>query len=64
MHRNEKRKNNTNILVYAEDVMLWTNNAKDLENLNQLNNLRNKFGLKIKLEKTVIHKISRNHDVL
>ena len=54
-------KNNTKILVYADDVILWTNNAKELEeNLNQLNNIGNKFGLKINLEKTVIQKISRN----
>jgi len=55
------KKNNTKILVFADDVMLWINNAKELEeNLNQLNNIGNKFGLKIHLEKTVIQKIIRN----
>ena len=35
--------------------MLWANNAKELEdNLNWLNNIGNKFSLKINLEKAVI----------
>ena len=52
------------MLVYTEDVMFWTNNAKELEeNLNQLNNIQSKFVLKINSEKTAIQKISRNTDV-
>ena len=40
MVKNKKKK----ILVYADDVMLWTNNVKDLEeNLNQLNTIGNKI---------------------
>ena len=39
-------------MVYADDVMFWSNNAVKLEeNLHQLNNIGNKFGLKINLEK-------------
>ena len=43
--------------------MLWTNNAKELEeNLNCLNNTGNKFSLRINLEKTEIQKyISETH---
>jgi hypothetical protein len=33
-------KNYADILVYANDLMLWTNSKKQLEdNLNQLNNI-------------------------
>ena len=57
----KQEKNNTKILVYADDVMLWANNVKELEkNLNRLNNIGNKFGIKINLEKSVIQKITRN----
>ena len=57
MFRNKKEKNNTKILVYADDGILWTNNTKELkENLNWLNNIGDKFCLKINLEKTVIQK--------
>ena len=63
-HNNEwnmLRKNiyNTEILVYPDDVKLWTNNANELEeNLNQLNNIRNRFGLNIDFENTVIQKLA------
>ena len=52
----------TKILIYAEDIMLWTNSAKELqENLNWLNNIGNKFYLRINLEKTVTQKNQQNH---
>ena len=50
--------------IYADDVMVWTNNARKLEkDLKQLVNIRNKFGLKINLEKRPIQKIRRNLNV-
>ena len=54
----------TNLVVYADDVMIWTNNAKELEdNLNRLNNVGNKFTLKMNVEKTVVQKTNRNPGV-
>ena len=59
MFGNKKRKEST-IVVYADDVMLWTNNAKELEeNLNWLNNIENMSGFRINLQNT----ISRNTDI-
>ena len=56
MFGNKKRKEST-IVVYADDVMLWTNNAKEFEDkLNRLNGTGNKFYLRINLEKKVILK--------
>ena len=52
----KKKKKNTKILVYTNDIMFWTNNANELdENLIEwLNNIGNRFDLRINLEKTVI----------
>jgi hypothetical protein len=48
-------------LVYADDVMIWRNNIKDLEDkVNEWSNTSKEFGLKINLDKTVMLKISRN----
>ena len=41
--------------------IIWTNNGKELEE--NLNNIENKFGFTINLEKTMIQKISRKPDV-
>jgi Reverse transcriptase (RNA-dependent DNA polymerase). len=41
-------------LVYADDPILWTNNKELEENLYRLNNIGNKFGLKINFEKIMI----------
>ena len=44
----------TLILVYADEVMFWTNNAKELkENLNRLNK-GNEFGIRTNFEKTTL----------
>ena len=51
-------------MLYADDSMLWTNNAKTEEEINRLNNIGNKFGLRMtkckfnKLESSTV-KISR-----
>ena len=58
MLRNKKEKLTTKILVNAENVLLWTNHAE--ENLNRLNNLGNKSGLRIKLEKIAIQKLNKH----
>jgi hypothetical protein len=48
-------------LEYADDVMIWGNKIKVLENkVNEWNNISKDFGLKINLDKTVMLKISRN----
>jgi hypothetical protein len=48
-------------LVYADDVKIWGNNIKDLEDkVNEWSNISREFGLKINLDKTVMLKISRN----
>jgi hypothetical protein len=48
-------------LVYADDVMIWGNNIKDLaDKVNEWSNISKEFGLKINLDKTVMLKISRN----
>jgi hypothetical protein len=53
----------TKILVYADCIKLWINNADEFEeNLYQLINVGNKFVLKINLGKTAIKQISRNPD--
>jgi hypothetical protein len=47
--------------VYADDVMIWGKNIKDLEGkVNEWSNISKEFGLKINLDKTVMLKISRN----
>jgi hypothetical protein len=47
--------------VYADDVMIWGNKIKVLEDkVNEWNNVSMEFGLKINLDKTVMLKISRN----
>jgi hypothetical protein len=48
-------------LIYADDVMIWGNNIKDLEDkVNEWSNISKEFGLKINLDKTLMLKISRN----
>jgi hypothetical protein len=48
-------------LEYADDVMIWGNNIKDLEDkVNEWCNISKEFGLKINLNKTVMLKICRN----
>jgi hypothetical protein len=48
-------------LVYADDVLIWGNKIKVLEDkVNDWNNISKEFGLKINLDKTVMLKISRN----
>ena len=60
-----EERNNIKLVLYADDVMLWTSNEKELEeNLNQLNNIRDQFTLKITEENAVIQKVSRNRDVV
>ena len=50
-------------MVYANDLILRTNSAKELEKyLNWLNNVGNKFYLRINLGKTVTRKSSINLD--
>ena len=39
----EQGKNNTKILIYADNVKLWTNNARVTRNLNWFNNKGNKI---------------------
>jgi ribosomal protein L21 len=48
-------------LVYADDVMIWGNKIKVLEDkVNEWNKISKEFGRKINLDKTVMLKISRN----
>jgi hypothetical protein len=48
-------------LVYADDVMIWGNKIKVLEDkVNEWNNISKEFGLTINLDITVMLKISRN----
>jgi hypothetical protein len=47
--------------VYADDVMIWGNKIKGLEDkVNEWNDISKEFGLKINLDKTVILQISTN----
>jgi PP-loop superfamily ATP-utilizing enzyme len=60
MLKNGRKTGDLKELVYADDVMIWGNKIKVLEDkVNEWNNISKEYGLKINL-KTVMLKISRN----